>query len=70
MHEFKESSNIHAVGWTDGMLKVRFKNGTEYHYYDVPEAEHKKLMDAKSVGKHFGEHIKGKFDHTKKDDWK
>lgn len=70
MKEVK-SSNIHAIGWKDGMLMVRFKNGTEYHYYDVPEDEHKKLMAAESVGKHFNQHIKGgPYRHMKGENWK
>ena len=68
MKEVK-SSNIHAIGWADNMLKVRFKNGTEYHYYDVPEKVHADLMSAESVGKHFNAHIKGKFEHGKGDNW-
>lgn len=64
-----KSSNIHAIGWADGKLTVQFKNGTSYSYSGVPADTHKKLMDAESVGKHFNEHIKGKFDHKKGDNW-
>lgn len=64
-----QSSNIEAVGWTDGKLTVHFKNGTAYHYDGVPADVHAKLMTAESVGKHFNEFIKGKFDHKKGDNW-
>jgi hypothetical protein len=63
------SSNIEAIGWADGTLTVHFKNGTAYSYANVPADEHKKLMEAESVGKHFGEHIRGKFAFTKGDNW-
>lgn len=65
-----ESSNIEAIGWADGTLTVHFKNGTAYSYAGVPADTHQKLMAANSVGRHFSEHIKGKYDHSKKDDWK
>lgn len=64
-----ESSNIHAIGWADGTLTVRFKNGTEYSYANVPAGVHANLMTAESVGRHFNEHIKGKYDHTKGTNW-
>lgn len=68
MKEVK-SSNIHAIGWADGTLTVHFKNGTAYSYAGVPAEEHKKLMEAESVGKHFGQHIRGKFAFTKGGNW-
>lgn len=68
MKEVK-SSNIHAIGWEAGALTVHFKNGTSYRYEGVPAEEHAKLMAAESVGRHFNEHIKGKYNHKKGDNW-
>lgn len=64
-----ESSNIEAIGFKDGSLTVHFKNGSAYSYAGVTEADANKLMDAESVGKHFNQHIKGKFEHKKLDNW-
>lgn len=68
MKEVK-SSNIHAIGWADGTLTVHFKNGTAYSYTGVPADVHAKLMAAESVGKAFGETIKGRYDFKKGDNW-
>ena len=64
-----ESSNIEAIGFKDGTLTVHFKNGSAYSYAGVGAEDHTKLMGAESIGKHFNQHIKGKFDHKKLDKW-
>lgn len=48
-----KSSNIQAVGWDNGILHIRFKNGATYSYEDVAGAEFNALLSAPSVGKHF-----------------
>lgn len=49
-----------------GVLKVRFANGREYHYHDVPDPEQlvRKITHAPSAGKAFGEHVRGRYKHT------
>lgn len=46
-------------------LAVRFNGGGEYHYSGVSAAEFSRLREAKSIGSHLGQHIKGKFDFKK-----
>lgn len=49
-----ESSNIEAVGWSGGVMFIRFKGNTIYRYDDVTEAEFKKVLkggDTGSVGR-------------------
>jgi hypothetical protein len=67
-----ESSQIAQVGYDANLqtLGIRFKPTkkqaeeqpsllyTEYHYACVTGPEYRALIEAKSVGKHFGEHIK------------
>lgn len=62
-----ESSNIAAIGYDPAAkkLRVQFKGGGLYEYYDVPAAAHEKFMAAESKGGHFAKHIRGEYD-TKK----
>ena len=46
-----KSFNIDSIGYEDGTLKVRFRNGGEYEYPDTSEAEHADLMESASKGK-------------------
>lgn len=54
------SSNIDAVGY-DGKAKalfVRFHNGATWRYAPVMQARFDALMEADSIGSHFGAHIR------------
>jgi hypothetical protein len=70
-----ESSNIAAVGFdareddeTVGTLYVRFKNGGEFAYYDVPAEKYDAFLDAESKGKFYIANVKSAYacDCTKK----
>lgn len=54
------SSTISAVGYDEGAnaLGVRFQNGTEYHYFGVPQDVFESLRSAPSVGRFFDQNIK------------
>lgn len=67
MKPVKGSSNIEAIGHKDGVLSVQFKGGAIYDYPNVPADLHARFVGAESVGSFFHQHIKGKFDHTKRD---
>lgn len=60
------SSNVEAVGYDPASktMHVRFKGGGTYAHRDVGPAEHRALVTAKSPGKHYHAHFKGK--HTGK----
>lgn len=62
-----ESSNIKELAYDhEGKtMGVRFTNGTEYHYGDVPHETFGALKSAQSVGRHFHVSIRGQFSHTK-----
>ena len=59
-----ESSNVAAVGYTPeteterAQLHVRFKNGSEYRYFDVPQEQFDGLVGASSVGQYLNQQIK------------
>lgn len=57
-----KSTNIKAVGYDADkrVMEVEFTNGGVYHYLDVDPHEHQALVKAKSVGKHFGAHFRGR----------
>jgi hypothetical protein len=60
-----ESSNIDAVGFHDGALHIRFKNGGHFVYAGVPFATYVELLNAASSGGHFAQYVKGKYTHRK-----
>jgi KTSC domain len=57
------SSNVAAVGFNPAInvLGVRFLNGSEYHYYDVPEDIAQSLESASSVGGFLHAFVKGHY---------
>lgn len=60
-----KSSMISHVGYdaASKTLHVQFPGGSTYEYRGVEPEQHTALMDAKSIGKHFASHVRGKFDH-------
>lgn len=53
-----ESSNISALAHKGSTLGVKFTNGSEYHFENVPSVIFDQLIDAASVGRTFNELIK------------
>ncbi len=56
--EFVQSSNLHSVGYEDGILEIEFNDSSVYQYFDVPESTYLGLMQASSKGKFFHKYIK------------
>lgn len=52
------SSQIDEVGYKDGVLLVKFKNGGKYLYFNVNEYTYASMITAPSVGSFFSNHIK------------
>jgi hypothetical protein len=61
------SSNLASVGYDSATrtLRVEFRSGAVYEYYDVPEAEYQGLMDASSKGHYLHQNIKDRYRYTK-----
>jgi hypothetical protein len=55
-----KSSNIAALTHVDATLMVRFRNGTEYHYDNVPSHVFDEIIGGASVGGTFHKLIKSK----------
>lgn len=55
------SSNIEAVGYDPGLLRIWFKNGSAFDYAGVTPEEYESLIQAGSIGKHFNAEIKSKY---------
>lgn len=63
-----KSSMMHSIGHdpVSNKLVVKFKeDGPEFHYDGVSADAHRELLEAKSIGVHFGTHIKGNYKHAK-----
>jgi hypothetical protein len=54
------SSNVAAVGYESdtSTLGVRFLDGSEYHYFGVPQEVFEGLRSASSVGSYLNEYVK------------
>ena len=61
------SSNISHVGYDEEnkILKIRFKQGGEYHYFGVPKEVHTQLLTAQSLGTYLNRNIKSIYSFTK-----
>ena len=51
-HIAVKSSNIDSVGFSNGVMEIKFKNGGTYQYTGVTKDSFNELVNAKSVGKH------------------
>ena len=59
------SSNISAIGYENGTLRVRFNDGSEYDYYGVPENIYNDFLDSASKGSFLHQNLKGKYQYAK-----
>lgn len=62
-----ESSTILQFGYVeqDLILKVEFKNGTVYDYYDVPENVFFQMKNSTSRGQYLAQQIKGTYRYAR-----
>lgn len=62
-----KSSQIVSIGHDPATktLEIEFPRQSVYQYAGVSTEQAKALMDAESIGKHFGAHIKGKFEYQR-----
>ena len=57
------SSLISRICYLDEerLLRVRFRDGRLYCYFDVPPEAYEALRDAPSAGRHYNREIKGRY---------
>jgi hypothetical protein len=61
------SSNVESIGYDEETqtLRVRFLNGSEYDYKNVPIIEFEQLKNAQSIGSYLNRNIKGNYAYGK-----
>lgn len=65
-----KSSMLHSMAHDpeSNTLIVKFKeDGPEYDYADVPASAFTKMMEAESIGKHFGANIRSVYKGVKRE---
>ena len=62
-----ESSNIARFAYDDAsrILKVEFKNGSVYDYFDVPGHVFNGMQSASSKGQYLAQQIKGNYRYAR-----
>lgn len=62
-----ESSNLKAIGYDEdqAVLRIEFKKGSLYEYYDVPQYEYDGLYAADSKGTYAHQNIYKKYRQQK-----
>ena len=59
------SSLISSIAHDGETLEVVFNSGQKYRYVGVTPEDFAALKDAKSIGRHFGANIRGKYAHER-----
>lgn len=64
---FVRSSNLESIAYDEEeqILRVRFKNGRVYDYYDVEWEVVEELINAPSVGSYFYHNIRTNYDYRR-----
>jgi len=55
------SSNIKAIGYEEGTLRIEFLHGVSYDYRNVPEQVAKDFFEVESKGSFFHRKIRDKY---------
>jgi hypothetical protein len=65
--ETPESSNIARFAFDEAsnVLRIEFKNGGQYNYFDVPEHIFEKMKSAPSKGQYLAQQIKGSYRYAR-----
>jgi len=56
-----ESSAIRTIGYAGGTLVVEFHSGRNYDYPGVPYPVFLELLNARSIGAYYNQHIRGQY---------
>lgn len=60
-----QSSNIHSVGFENGVMEIQFHNGGLYQYFDVPAQVYEALLAAGSKGQFFAQNVRGVYRYAR-----
>lgn len=67
MQKAVDSSAIASIEYTQ-ILDVKFKSGTSYRYFGIPEDVYFGFRDSDSKGKFFQQNIKNRYTFERMDD--
>ncbi len=61
------STNLAAIGYDEAShtLRVEFRNGGTYDYFDVPQTEFDDFRNASSHGEYLARNIKGRYRYAR-----
>lgn len=59
------SSHVKATKYDNGAMSIRFADGSEHTYQNVPRQMHGALISSDSPGSFFHRHIKNNYRHEK-----
>lgn len=61
------SSNLESVGYDSSTqtMKIRFLNGSEYVFLNIPPLEFESLIQASSIGSYFNRNIRNSYPYEK-----
>lgn len=67
MIETPDSSNISRFGYEESsrVLRVEFKNGSLYDYFDIPVTTFDNMKNAGSKGQYLAQNIKGVYRYAR-----
>lgn len=62
-----DSSVFEAVAYCDGerQLYLKFRGGRVWRYFEFQAYQYDEFLTSESLGRYFGEHIRGKFREEK-----
>ena len=62
-----QSSNVARFAYEESnqVLKVEFKNGTVYDYYDIPDNVFQGMKSAPSAGQYLAQNVKSRFRYAR-----
>lgn len=62
LHHFKNSTSLaHCDFIEPDTLKIKFHSSEKEHKWEAPKSVYEALKAAESPGKHFHQHIRGKY---------
>lgn len=58
---YVNSSAMSRIKWDSGTLSIWFTGSGKYDYYNVPEALYESLLEARSKGTFFNDHVRDQY---------
>jgi hypothetical protein len=59
------STHLADAEWNEGVMRIQFRSGDVYDYYDVPNGTFQELVSSPSPGAYFRQNVKGTYEFTR-----